>query len=160
MDTLGRLYEILYEIDYLSGSSLSYQIFNAASVVELSECGESVVGQIEGNGRSVGAKFQCDFVVCATGYVRRMPKFLEGLEGFVVDAMNHPTGEEVVLRAEFDEHPAGRIFIHGEQLEMGGVGDQTLALTAWRSARIVNALEARDVISVEPEHPVVRHFGF
>lgn len=157
-EVLGHLYGILYEIDYLNGPKVTYEIFEAAPVSELTESGGALTGLLAGGNQARGTTFNCDVAIFATGYVRRWPKFMEGLERFVVDPANLLVGPEAG-RDNGQGRRAGRVFVHGAEQEVGGVGDQTLALTAWRSGRIVNALEGRDVLSLGNDHPVVRHFG-
>lgn len=89
--------------------------------------------------------FICDKIFYATGYRTEFPQFLEG----IAPLLTLESSGEVRLDADFSAplktKTKARIFFQNASVGQFGLADQNLSLSAWRSAKIVNAVLGKEM---------------
>jgi lysine N6-hydroxylase len=97
---------------------------------------------------------EVDVVVLATGYGWELPACLEPLRPRLRFAGGEPElGDDFSIA--WDGPPGARIYAQNAARAQRGVADPNLSLLAWRSARILNALEGRPVYDCAPAESIV-----
>jgi lysine N6-hydroxylase len=141
---LRKIYQRLYRLDHLEGGTLSHRLLPCRRVTDLRGDAEGLTVSVLDTDRDVRESLPADVVVFCTGYRSRFPDYLEPLRESL-------TGAEGGFRVrrdyslEWDGPPGLRIFVQNFAEESHGIADPNLSLSAWRSARIVNAAAGREV---------------
>ncbi|WP_168711357.1 SidA/IucD/PvdA family monooxygenase [Streptomyces sp. RKND-216] len=141
---LRKIYQRLYRLDHLEGGTLSHRLLPCRRVTDLRGHADGVEVSVLDTDRDVRETVPADVVVFCTGYRSRFPDYLEPLR----EALTGDGGAFRVRRdysLDWDGPPGLRVFVQNFAEDSHGIADPNLSLSAWRSARIVNAAVGREV---------------
>jgi lysine N6-hydroxylase len=151
---LERIYQLLYEAEFLNGQGRSYALYPRCELVDMkrSSSGGWELSLHDDLACSL-ASVEADVVILATGFAYRMLPALEpikprlhfGENGFVV-------GDDYSI--EWDGPDTSRIYIQNGARQYRGIADPNLSLMAWRSARIINSLAGRAIYDIAENNSV------
>jgi lysine N6-hydroxylase len=149
---LQRIYDRLYDLEFLEGAGRRVRLLPGHEVVDLQLTSGGCALALRdrwGTGRTLGA----DVIVLGTGSSYALPEAMQPL----ANQMRWDR-EGLPVRADFSVEWDGphelRIYAQDAARQMRGVADPNLSLMAWRSAIIVNSLVGRQVYDVTGESSV------
>jgi lysine N6-hydroxylase len=149
-DTLLRIYERLYFLDYMSGGTFNHRLLSGFRLTALRRDGQGLVAQLESPQSEQFLTTRVHQVVLATGYTSEIPEFLAELASrFEVDGSNYLVAANYSVK--WDGPPHNQIFVQNAARHSHGVADPNLSLVAWRSAVILNELCGREIYPLEAD---------
>lgn len=155
---LREIYRRLYDLDTLTPGRLHHRLLVCRRVIDLVEDHNRLVATIHDEDTDNIETADADIVICATGYRGGFPDYLEPLRGRVLDGAGGPR-----IRRDYSldwDGPAGLgIYVQNAAEGTHGVADPNLSLSAWRSARIVNAICGRAVYRTEDSRSTISWRG-
>lgn len=149
-DTLiSSIYQRLYHLDHVLGSGMRHRLLPGRRAVGMRRDGSSHVVDVRDLNLGTVEPVPADLVIFCTGYRSRLPDCLKPLQNRIVFLNDNP-----VVNADYsltiDGFSEGRFFVQGFAESSHGLNDTLLSLSAWRSARIINAMTGRAVYRAEP----------
>lgn len=155
LSTLDTIYREIYRIRHGGGEGPEAALLPGRSVAQVEKRGES--WRLTARNAFDGGveRWEADAVILATGFRFALPEALAPLSRRIArDAAGGPIpGDDYALN--WDGPADAKIFAMNAGRRSHGIADSQLSLTAWRSARIVNALAGREVFDLTPPRPVV-----
>jgi lysine N6-hydroxylase len=141
-ELLEKIYQRLYEMDFLESQQRRYQLYSCAELVAIQRLGSEdgpwrLKLQNAVNGREMDV--EADVVVLCTGYEYQTPVYLEPLR----ERIRWEHGGYVLredFSIEWDGPDKQKIFVQNAARHSRGVADPNLSLMAWRGAKILNSM--------------------
>jgi lysine N6-hydroxylase len=149
---LQRIYDRLYDLEFLEGRGRFVRLFPGQEVVDIRRAAPGCdIGLRSRWGDS--QRIRAEVVVLGTGFSYELPAAMQPLAGRMTwDRDGFPVRRDFSI--EWDGPPGLRIYAQDAARHMRGVADPNLSLMAWRSAIIANSLIGRPVYDVAGESSV------
>lgn len=151
---IEAIYRRLYELEFLSVGRCLCRLLPDRELIDVRPTNDGWRLELQGIDRRVRHAETADVVILGTGYRRSLPSCLDPLIGRIAIEDGGP-----IVREDFslvwDGPPSTRIFIQNGALAARGVADPNLSLTAWRSAKILNAIAGRALYEVDEDGSLV-----
>ena len=149
---LQRIYDRLYDLEFLQGRGRVVRLFPGQEVVDIRRGSPGCdLGLRSRWGTSQRVK--ADVIVLGTGFNYELPPAMQPLAGRMSwDRDGFPVRSDFSI--EWDGPPGLRIYAQDAARHMRGVADPNLSLMAWRSAIIANSLLGRQVYDIAGESSV------
>jgi lysine N6-hydroxylase len=139
---LRRIYQRLYEADFVDGAPLSYSVLPGRQLAGLTTSVDGCGWRVEFTHADTGTPeaVSGDIVILATGYRSRLPDALLP----IADRIPVSPDEEPILAADYSaswDGPADNklFFLNAGRLSHG-IADPNLSLASWRAAVVLNSL--------------------
>jgi lysine N6-hydroxylase len=145
---LRDIYRRLYDLDVVTPGRLRHRLLACRRVTDLARDRNRLVATVLNDDTGSVETYQADVAVFATGYRSDFPAYLEPLRGRVLDT----EGRMRVRRdysLDWDGPDDVNIYVQNAAEASHGIADPNLSLSAWRSARIINAIAGRNVYRIE-----------
>jgi lysine N6-hydroxylase len=155
---LREIYRRLYDLDALTPGRLNHRLLVCRRVIDLVEDHNRLVATMHDENTDTIETADADIVICATGYRAGFPDYLRSLRDRVLDG----AGLMRVRRdysLDWDAPPGLGIYVQNAAEGTHGIADPNLSLSAWRSARIVNAICDREVYRTEDSRSTITWRG-
>ena len=151
---LERIYQLLYQAEFLNGSGRCCSLYPRCELVELTPSAQGgwVLTLRDGFNCAV-TTVEADIVIFATGSSYKplpalnpiMNRLAHGDHGFIV---------QDDYSIQWDGPQSLKIYIQNGAKHCRGVADPNLSLMAWRSAKIVNSLAAECIYDIAESNSV------
>jgi lysine N6-hydroxylase len=145
---LRNIYRKLYLLDTVGDGRLRHHLVPCRRVIDVRRLAGALVVTLHDEDRGATQRCVVDTVIFCTGYRSVLPDFLEPLRDRLTDTDGRlQVGEDYSLNWD---GPAGlRIYVQNFAENSHGIADPNLSLAAWRSARVLNSIAAREIYRVD-----------
>ena len=145
---LDEIYQALADITYYYEKPDLFELLAGSKVVDINPGLNSWRVQVNSEFEAEHREVEADIIILATGFEYKIPPYMNNLKELIyTENDRYIVNDDYSIAWEGAHNNA--IYVQNAALHQKGIADPNLSLSAWRNAKIINALSKQQIYNTQ-----------